>query len=616
MLPILPIHKTQPLKKGGKKKVRPRATPAASAGAKKKAVAPPATTAVRPATNDTVDNEQCGKKKDEGVENDEDDGVADSTAERRSEEKVAQSTATTKPKQPTQTKPKAKSTRLVMPTSKARPVKAPVAKPVANPMRPIAAAAGGGGSGVGGDATNVKPATTVNSTVAQPNTKQTATSNNNNSNNNEEALLLAAEAAAALLDDSIQKKQHQQRSNDTLLEDVVHNVNVAAAVLTGERLDSEQERDVVVGMSQEVRASLKRLTTNNNDDDNSNTNQPTHNLDEYQGPLGPTSQVRTFQSKLPPTTQMSASQTNFLSYYYGNESAGSHQLGGHHVGRGLKSGNNVGGGSGGREGYSDDEEEIVEDIQQMSDTAGDVVQDGDTGAQFAAAFGQMESTTNDAVEAHREFEGVEPKAPTLYEMTKLKSFCSKYPKNASAKSKRGRKKKGVADYEEEALLKEEEAIAAEMTVIEQTTTTTTADEAEVNEEVDAGPQVEVVNGQIVVAQSSLLPNPETRTSTELIDKEFGDAVEDETSSQLGAIQARYDSYVTNPRQRPQRWGVNETKSFYRALRQCGTDFQMMQMFMVGRSRAQLKSKFKMESRRNPRLVDMALDPKSRVKLGE
>lgn len=62
--------------------------------------------------------------------------------------------------------------------------------------------------------------------------------------------------------------------------------------------------------------------------------------------------------------------------------------------------------------------------------------------------------------------------------------------------------------------------------------------------------------------------------------------------------------------------MNETKSFYRALRQCGTDFQMMQMFMVGRSRAQLKSKFKMESRRNPRLVDMALDPKSRVKLGE
>jgi hypothetical protein len=31
---------------------------------------------------------------------------------------------------------------------------------------------------------------------------------------------------------------------------------------------------------------------------------------------------------------------------------------------------------------------------------------------------------------------------------------------------------------------------------------------------------------------------------------------------------------------------------------------------------QLKRKFKVESRKNPRLVDMALDPKCKVKLGE
>jgi hypothetical protein len=41
---------------------------------------------------------------------------------------------------------------------------------------------------------------------------------------------------------------------------------------------------------------------------------------------------------------------------------------------------------------------------------------------------------------------------------------------------------------------------------------------------------------------------------------------------------------------------------------------MMQMFLPNRTRGQLKNKFKMESRKHPRLVDMALDPKSRVKL--
>jgi hypothetical protein len=52
--------------------------------------------------------------------------------------------------------------------------------------------------------------------------------------------------------------------------------------------------------------------------------------------------------------------------------------------------------------------------------------------------------------------------------------------------------------------------------------------------------------------------------------------------------------------------VEETKTFYRALRQCGADFGMMQHFCEGRTRAQLKRNFQVESRRNPRLVDELL----------
>jgi hypothetical protein len=149
------------------------------------------------------------------------------------------------------------------------------------------------------------------------------------------------------------------------------------------------------------------------------------------------------------------------------------------------------------------------------------------------------------------------------------------------------------------------ATTATTTDLDATTTTTTNNE---------GPQVEIINGEIVISQNSLLSHPETRTSTEQIDKEFGTVIEDETPTQLGAITARYDSYITKPRSRPQRWTAEETKSFYRALRQCGTDFSMMQMFLEGRSRSQLKSKYKLELRKNGRLVDMALDPKSKLKL--
>jgi hypothetical protein len=147
----------------------------------------------------------------------------------------------------------------------------------------------------------------------------------------------------------------------------------------------------------------------------------------------------------------------------------------------------------------------------------------------------------------------------------------------------------------------------------------TAEETAATEtpETATGPQVKVnEQGEIVIEQESLLPNPETRQSTAQIDQELGNTIidEGETPSQLGAIQARYDSYTSQPRQVPTRWSVTETKSFYRALRQCGTDFSMMEMFLVGRTRSQLKRKFKIESRKNARLIDMALNPRQKVKL--
>mmetsp|Transcript_624 Transcript_624/g.1422 ORF Transcript_624/g.1422 Transcript_624/m.1422 type:complete len:352 (-) Transcript_624:195-1250(-) len=138
---------------------------------------------------------------------------------------------------------------------------------------------------------------------------------------------------------------------------------------------------------------------------------------------------------------------------------------------------------------------------------------------------------------------------------------------------------------------------------------------------DVAPQVEVdASGNIIVAQDSLLANPESRVASHLIDAELGGsaAVVDEgesTSNRLGIINSRHDDYRTGEKAdcgsgRSRRWGVAETRAFYQALRSCGTDFGMMMMgYFPERTRPQLKRKFKMESRKNARLVDMCLDPK-------
>jgi len=60
------------------------------------------------------------------------------------------------------------------------------------------------------------------------------------------------------------------------------------------------------------------------------------------------------------------------------------------------------------------------------------------------------------------------------------------------------------------------------------------------------------------------------------------------------------------KQRHDRWGHEETLHFFRALRQCGTEFSLMQSFFPGRTRRQLKLKFHREEREHPELVKQTL----------
>ena len=69
--------------------------------------------------------------------------------------------------------------------------------------------------------------------------------------------------------------------------------------------------------------------------------------------------------------------------------------------------------------------------------------------------------------------------------------------------------------------------------------------------------------------------------------------------------ATYFSFIR--RRKSHRWGLEETRSFYKALRQVGTEFSLMQSLFPGRTRKQLKAKFQREEKAHPELVKRALD---------
>eukprot|EP00981_Chlorochromonas_danica_P011913 scaffold4347_cov269-Ochromonas_danica.AAC.3 len=101
-----------------------------------------------------------------------------------------------------------------------------------------------------------------------------------------------------------------------------------------------------------------------------------------------------------------------------------------------------------------------------------------------------------------------------------------------------------------------------------------------NTKKDLGPRVEVIDGKIVIKESSLTIDPLGENKD---DQEYEEVVEGLHAS------SRYSSY--SHRKQGRTWGLEETRLFYQALRQCGTEFSMMQSFFPHRTRRELKLKF-------------------------
>eukprot|EP01147_Barroeca_monosierra_P002311 gene2311-5296_t len=111
-------------------------------------------------------------------------------------------------------------------------------------------------------------------------------------------------------------------------------------------------------------------------------------------------------------------------------------------------------------------------------------------------------------------------------------------------------------------------------------------------ESEAGPQLQLIDGEIVVNPESLEYVPTSHTPTPIFLKY--DADEHTTSS----------SY--SKRAKPIAWTASETTRFFEALSCCGTDFSLMQKLFPRRSLRQLKKKFTRENKRQHGRVSHAL----------
>ncbi|KAF7542540.1 hypothetical protein G7Z17_g11486 [Cylindrodendrum hubeiense] len=124
----------------------------------------------------------------------------------------------------------------------------------------------------------------------------------------------------------------------------------------------------------------------------------------------------------------------------------------------------------------------------------------------------------------------------------------------------------------------------------------------------SGPQFRIVDGQIVVDQSSLAVDRHARAAAALGDME---TVEENDFTRL----ITSNSFMnTSKLKGPNIWTDPETELFYRGLRMFGTDFEMISKMFPGKQRRHIKLKFNREERHCPRRIDAALIGEKTIKM--
>lgn len=116
----------------------------------------------------------------------------------------------------------------------------------------------------------------------------------------------------------------------------------------------------------------------------------------------------------------------------------------------------------------------------------------------------------------------------------------------------------------------------------------------------SGVQFRMVDGQIVLDQSSLVMDRHARAAAAQQDME---TIEENDFTRL----ITSSSYMSSSKLKgPNIWTAEETVLFYRGLEMFGTDFQIIAQMFPNKPRRAVKLKFNREERHNPKLVDAAL----------
>ncbi|KAI8720777.1 SANT domain-containing protein [Fusarium sp. LHS14.1] len=124
----------------------------------------------------------------------------------------------------------------------------------------------------------------------------------------------------------------------------------------------------------------------------------------------------------------------------------------------------------------------------------------------------------------------------------------------------------------------------------------------------SGPQFRIVDGQIVVDQSSLTVDRHARAAAANGDMEI---VEENDFTRL----ITSNSFMNTSKLRgPNIWTDAETELFYRGLRMFGTDFEMISKMFPGKQRRHVKLKYNREERHCPRRIDAAVVGEKTVKM--
>ncbi|GES62877.1 transcription factor IIIB, Bdp1 subunit [Aspergillus terreus] len=120
----------------------------------------------------------------------------------------------------------------------------------------------------------------------------------------------------------------------------------------------------------------------------------------------------------------------------------------------------------------------------------------------------------------------------------------------------------------------------------------------------SGPQMRIVNGEIVLDTTSLQVDRHADAARNA--GELEDVVENSLTRRIN--QASYGK-----RSKTESWDEEMTDLFYRGLRMFGTDFMMISKLFPGRSRRQIKLKFNGEERRDPeRIRETLMGPRETI----